>query len=179
MKVYLPNLIWEPMKDPESRFDATKATANLAKVLALWKPCRYESGSSVRGVACDCIGGLFGLIDDLDGRHRACCSPLPADTAMHDRESAISTMRHLVGRFKPNFQVEASEDGYFHVQPGDIIVTGYPHGGPGHVEMVGPQRNTLWHALPGSGFHQTGFGFLEGAQLLWRVYRLGDRWRWA
>lgn len=177
--VYKPNLIWEPLADPEGRFDGRQVMARMERILAEWEPARYESGASVRGIACDCIGGVFGVVDDLDGQHRACAAPLPPDASMHNRAGAIAAMHDLVNRFQPNRHVLQAPDGYFHVQPGDIVVTGYPSGGPGHVEMVGPRRNTLWHALPQAGFHQTGFGFLDGHQLLWRVYRLSDRWRWA
>lgn len=176
--VYIPNLRWEPLRDPEGRFDGQPVMDRLGAILAAWEPCVYESGASVRGVACDCIGGVFGVVDDLDGQGRARSGLLPPDASMHNRSSAEAAMRELVRRFAPNSVVEQAEDGYFYVQPGDIVVTGYPGGGPGHVEMVGPQRNTLWHALPSAGWHQTGFGFLEEAQLLWRIYRLDDRWRW-
>lgn len=178
-RVYIPNLIWEPLADPNNRFDGKPVMDRMEQILSDWSTSHYESGASLRGIACDCIGGVFGVVDDLDGQKRACRSPLPQDSAMHNREAAIATMKQLVNRFEPNSHIPQAEDGYFYVQPGDIVVTGYPGGGPGHVEIVGPRRNTLWHALPQAGFHQTGFGFLEGRQLLWRIYRLGDRWRWT
>ncbi len=178
-RVYIPNLRWEPLSDPASHFDGEAVMERMERLLREWESSRYESGASVKGIACDCIGGVFGVVDDLDGQQRSCDAPLPPDASMHNRESAVSAMRDLVSRFQPNRHVPQADDGFFYVQPGDIVVTGYPGGGPGHVEMVGPRRNTLWHALPGSGWHQTGFGFLEAAQVLWRIYRLGDRWRWV
>ena len=173
--VYIPNLLWGPLCCIRSR----QALARLEGVLASWEGSSYESGASVRGVAADCIGSIFGILDDLDAQGRGRTSPLPHDAAMHNRAAAMSTMRELITRYRPNVSLPISSDGFFHVQPGDIVATGYPNGGPGHVEMVGTRKNTLWHALPESGFHQTGFGLLEGAQLIWRVYRVGDRWRWS
>ena len=73
---------------------------------------------------------------------------------------------------------QAGADGMTTVEPGDIVVTGAVGGGPGHVAIVGARRNTLWHAVSGPGFHQTGWALLSG-QVLWAVYRIEDKHRWT
>lgn len=176
---FIPNMVWEPLQDPEKRFDCDALMVRMREVFASWEGSHYESGASVRGVACDCIGGVFGVLNDLDGLSRETSSPLPHDAAMHNREEAISTMRKLVRRAEPVKQLETQEDGNFHVQPGDIVVIGFVGGGPGHVAIVGPERSTLWHSLPNSGWHFGGFGLDADSQSLWGIYRISNRERWA
>jgi hypothetical protein len=102
---------------------------------------------------------------------------MPHDAAMHDREGAIGAMRELVRRYAPCQKVEPVA-GVWHVEPGDIVLTGAPGGGPGHVAIVGAGRNQLWHAVKGSGFHQGGWSFLD-VQVLYAVFRALDKERWA
>jgi len=180
IRIWSPNMVWEP--SPE----APSVVSALERTLEAWRGTPYESGQRFRGRAADCIGALFGVIDDMDGRPRACYPGMPHDAAMHDRAGAIAAVRELVRRYSPCQKVEPAiwdEDGQstsptYYVEPGDIIVTGMPGGGPGHVEIVGAHRNELWHALPVSGFHQGGWSFLE-QQYLYAIYRITDKHRWG
>lgn len=165
IRIVRPRLTWTPHPNP-------KIAANLERVLREWEDTPYESGQRLKGLAADCIGGVFGVVDELDGRPRAQHAGMPNDTAMHNRATAIAAMRELVRRYQPAIKVEGRE-----VQPGDIVVTGMIGGGPGHVEMVGPRKNELWHCVPSSGFHQGGWG-LFAEQVLWAVYRITDQERW-
>jgi hypothetical protein len=92
---------------------------------------------------------------------------------MHSREQAIATMRTLRKLYMPNRLVR---DGS--IEPGDVIVTGPSNGGPGHVMLGGPERNTLWHCNEGIGVRMTGIGFVDGAQRIFGVYRFTDREKW-
>lgn len=172
-RIYAPDMVWQPMSCARHE----QATANLERALSRWERTPYESGQRFCQRGADCLGGVFGVIDDVDGRQRAQFPGMPADTALHNRRTAVRAVRELIRRYSPGRKLERS-GGAFVVEPGDIVVTGAPGGGPGHVELVGPRRNQLWHALPASGFHQTGWGFLE-QQLLFAIYRLDDRERWA
>lgn len=168
IRIVAPEMTWTP-----ASFDARA----LERALERWRGTPYESGQRMRGLGADCIGSVFGVVDDVDGRPRAEYPGLPVDAAMHSRATAVAAMRELVRRYAPCAKVVPTGR-VTRVEPGDIVVTGMPGGGPGHVEMVGCRRNELWHAIPGSGFHQGGWG-LFAEQVLWVVYRIEDKVRWV
>lgn len=165
MRIHRPNLVWCPAAD-------TALHDALAGVLADWEGTPYESGQRFKGRGADCLGAVFGVIDDLDGRQRAAFPDMPHDTALHDRQTALVAMRRLLERYQPSERVDTP-----YVEPGDVLVTGSPGGGPGHVALIGPRKNELWHSLPHVGFHRTGWGLLQ-QQRLHAVYRFTDRERW-
>lgn len=168
-RVYRPRLEWNP-GDPA-------IAAALAAELERWRGTRYESGQSFPQRGADCTGSVFGVVDAIDGRARMQPAGFPHDASIHDRAGAIRTVREIVRRYSPCVKLEPDESGVFQVEPGDIVVTGAPNGGPGHVEIVGPRKNELWHAQPSCGFHQGGWSFLE-QQVLYAVYRIEDKHRW-
>lgn len=170
-RIYAPTMVWTL-----GNLSCRSRTA-LGAALEAWRDTPYESGQRFIQRGGDCIGSLFGVIDDIDGRARAAFPGMPHDAAIHSRSTAIIAVRELVRRYSPCEKVESDEDHIFHVEPGDIVVTGSPGGGPGHVEMVGTRPNELWHALPASGFHQGGWSFLE-QQILYAIYRIQDKHRW-
>lgn len=142
-------------------------------VLLGWQGTRYGSGQRCRGVLADCVGFVFGAIDDVDGRPRAQSPSMPADTALHDAASSAEAMRALRDLYEP-VEVVTGRD----VQPFDILVVGPSGGGPGHAILVGPTRNTLWHCTPGAGVHQAGWALGTGYEVLHGAFRIGDRERW-
>lgn len=168
-RIYMPRLVWN-----EGNIDVAVA---LGSELNSWNGTPYESGQSFMQRGADCTGAIFGVIDALDGRARMEPPGFPHDASLHDRAGAIRTVREIVRRYSPCVKVEADEKGYFQVEPGDIVVTGMPGGGPGHIEIVGANPNELWHAQPSPGFHQGGWSFLE-QQLLYAIYRIEDKHRW-
>jgi len=173
VRIYSPAMVWEPL---DAR--VPEALCALDDTLRAWDKTPYESGQRFKQRGADCIGAVFGVVDEMDGRQRAQFPGMPQDTAMHDRRTAIAAVRELVRRYSPCRKVEPSARGVFLVQPGDIVVTGAPGGGPGHVEIVGARTNELWHAIPCSGFHQGGWSFFE-QQVLFAVYRIEDKHRWT
>lgn len=146
----------------------------LESILASWDGTRYMSGQQQRGVHADCIGFVFSVVDELYGRPTPDRPTLPPDTAMHSREQALATIKALRTLYAPNTRVT---DGS--IEPGDIVVTGHKDGGPGHVMIVGPYRNTLWHCVNEIGVNQTGLGFADGFERIFGVYRFDDREKWA
>ncbi len=168
VSIYNPQIVWEPGDE--------RVAAALDAELRAWDRTPYESGQRFKGRGADCIGGVFGVIDALDGRERAQFPGMPHDASLHDRAGAVRAMRELVRRYQPCHRL-ATRNGMC-VQPGDIVGVGPPGGGPGHVLIVGARRNELWQALPLSGFHQSGWS-LFAEQVLWAVYRIEDRERWT
>lgn len=177
IRIYRPQLVWTP-GDPE-------IAAALAAELERWRGTPYESGQSFPQRGADCTGSVFGVVDAMDGRARMAPPGFPHDASMHDRAGAIATVREIVRRYSPCHKVEPvrfDEEGQacqptWYVEPGDIVVTGLRQGGPGHVELVGPRKNELWHAQPSTGFVQGGWGFFQ-EQVLYAVYRIEDKHRW-
>lgn len=159
-------------------YDCAPSAANriedrLERILSRWEGTPYASGQQTCGVAADCIGFAFPVIDELYGRPSPPPGRLPPDVAMHDRQSAFEAVRRLRRMYEPCARV----DGRF-LEPGDIIVTGPAGGGPGHVMVVGPRKNTIWHCSTGRGVCWTGIGYLRSHMQLHAVYRFTDRWRW-
>ena len=171
-RIYSPRLVWTQGKIGDVALDA------LDRALYAWHGTPYESGQSFIQRGADCTGAVFGVIDTIDGRKRQEPAGFPHDGSLHDRAGAICAVREIVRRYSPCHKIEAAEDRMFYVEPGDIVVTGMPGGGPGHVEIVGARPNELWHAQPAPGFHQGGWSFLE-QQILYAIYRIDDKDRWG
>lgn len=164
---------WAPLAD------LGNAQERLGDALRAWSGTPYLSGQRLRGVGADCIGAVFGVLDDVDGRPRAQNPQLPADTSLHDRVSAykaVSAIRHI---YAPAERLRWA-DGKMVVQPGDLLVVGTTHGGPGHLMIVGVRKNTVWHATrSNAGFAMTGWALGDGFERLFAIYRLQDRERWT
>lgn len=174
-RVFAPQMTWMPLDAPSGC--RVKVYHRLDVALARWAGTPYESGQRFRQRGADCIGAVFGVIDELDGRDRAAYPNMPHDTSMHDRAGAVAAMRELARRYAPIHILSPEDDGSYLVEPGDLVVTGPMGGGPGHVELVG-DKNQLWHCLPCVGFHCSGWSFFE-CQVLYAVYRIEDKWRWV
>lgn len=93
---------------------------------------------------------------------------IPPDTALHDPKKAVRAVRAIAGRY-PNEIIRNGE-----VEPGDIVIVAVGKG-PGHVMIVGPQPNTLWHCMQTAGVVRTGF---ENFGRVLRVWRGKDRHLW-
>ena len=173
MRTYPLRMDWEPLPA-----NLGNAQERLGSALETWKGTPYLSGQRRRGIGGDCIGDIFGVIDDTDGRPRAQNPKLPADTSLHDRKSAYRAVVAIRRLYAPAERVRRVE-GKLIVQPGDLLVVGTSDGGPGHLMMVGVRKNTVWHATrSNAGFDMTGWALGDGFERLFAVYRLQDRERW-
>ncbi len=142
-------------------------------VLECWRDTPYASGQQALGVGVDCVRFGAAVLDQLDGRVRVPPERLPQDIALHNRGEAMKAMRTFLRGYTPNNRVL---DGF--VEPGDIVVTGFSGGGPGHLQIIGGRSNTIWHAT-GSRVQMTGFGFRgNGQQRIVGIFRFAERWRW-
>lgn len=153
--------------------EANAIEDRIERLLASWDGTKYMSGQQCKGVHADCIGFVFGHIDELYYRPSPTRDVLPPDTSMHSRSSAIAAMHTLLRLYQP---VSAVTDGT--MEPGDVIVTGHTHGGPGHIWTVGGRRNTIWHCTNLWGVIQSGMGFAHEFQTIFGVYRFDDREKW-
>lgn len=166
-------LAFEPLPlelDPDGAI-----AARFARILASWEWTRYLPGCQAKGATggVDCVRFVAGVLDELYGFARVPIDRLPQDIALHRPKGARAAMRKILRIYSPHERVTGIA-----VQPADILVVGEPRGGPGHAMIVGPRRNTLWHATP-IGVHYTGFGQYAGRAVVHEVYRMRDRARWA
>lgn len=175
MRLSTLHLRWEPLRIPNILRVGSDAQVmlNMLDVLDGWADTRYGSGQRCRGVLADCIGFVFGAIDDLDGRPRAQAPSMPPDTALHDPASSSEALRALRALYEPVEALTSPE-----VQPFDILCVGPSLGGPSHAMLVGPAKNTIWHCTPGAGVHQAGWSLGAGYEVLHGAFRIGDRRRW-
>jgi hypothetical protein len=95
---------------------------------------------------------------------------IPADASLHSREGAMAAFHQILVAFQPARKVSS-------IQPGDVLIVGPAHGGPGHAMIVGCSPNVLIHAAP-SGVARTGIGFVEGYQKIFGIYRK-DKSAWG
>jgi len=125
----------------------------------LWKGSVWMDGQSTRGVACDCVGFVHGVLDALYPivNHEPRPS-FPKLVSLHQKGSGL-----IVGKwFRRRYASIALHEGI--VEPGNIIVsiTGSA-GDVGHVYIVGPQKNTVWHCVDPNGVCMTGLGTITQA----------------
>jgi len=149
--------VWTPLEDDLS-------LDRLRCALAQWAKTPYESGQAMCGLGADCISSVFGVVMDWLGI-RLTVPKLPPDTAMHNPAKAKETMRVLLEQF-PHIKVERE------AKPGDIVVMTSLGGGPQHVGIVGIRPNTMWHAVPGSGFVMAGFAAPSDSLRISTLYRI-------
>lgn len=146
----------------------------LEKVLVSWEETPYVPGQQRKGRdgGVDCIRFGCAVLDELYRRPLTDLPPRAPDASMHDRAGSFSVMRQIIRRYPDHIAVE---DGS--VEPGDVLVVGPNSGGPGHMMIVGHQRNTCWQASAGR-VHFTGLS-LPASATLFRTFRMVDREQWA
>lgn len=145
----------------------------LGSILRVWEGTPYGSGQSCAGAASDCIGFVFGALDDLYRKEPHVRVPLPSDASMHNPDSARATMRELL-RMYPNDPVTNGI-----IEPGDVLVTGVPNGGPGHAMLVGDLKSSLWHCNIRGKVCYTGLGFATDFQVVAGIYRPRQKELWS
>lgn len=145
----------------------------LAKILATWENTPYGDVSDPKpGVSVSCLGFACVVLDALYGRAGEPILELPPDIGLGDPERARAAMRWFQRRYSVE-RVEGKE-----IQPGDLLVV--THGeasNPGHLMVVGPRKNTLWHSTETAHVHYTGMALVAPSRLH-SIYRCTDRDQW-
>lgn len=174
MRAFSLNLTWAPL--PE---ELRQLEGRMLRVLKSWENTKYRSGQRLRGVYADCLGFGCSAVDDMDGRPRAQDPQLPPDTALHDPEKAREAILFIRRLYDPIEELTRSAEKLpIDAQPFDILIVGTGAGGPGHMMIVGPEPNTLWHCTQGAGVHWTGWKLFNGFEKVHGLYRLADRYKW-
>ena len=154
--------------------DTAALVNRMDRVLSLWAGTPYGSGQRCRGAAADCIGFVFGAIDDVDGRPRAQAPSMPPDSALHDPDASAAALAALRALYEPVEPVPSGAP----VEPFDILVVGPRLAGPSHAMLVGTSAGHLWHCTPHAGVHRGGWALGPGYESLRGAFRIGDRRRW-
>lgn len=163
-------LRWVPLRVGGPLEDELAVRA-LGRELASWEGTPYMLGQQVKQEGVDCVRFVCAVLDFLGGT-RTPLPSLPADAAMHSRESAIAAMLTIKRLFEPIDQIDGCD-----VQPGDLLVVGPSSGGPGHGMIVGCAPGEVWEAGT-ARVQRSGWAIQESSELF-AVYRKGDRTAWA
>lgn len=158
-------LLWEPSSPALRR--------RLAEVLKPWLDTPFMLGQCCRGVGVDCTHFVCAVLDELYGR----TPPRPIrrwqpGIGMQSVRGGAVVMREIVSLFPAARRARGA------LEPGDTVVLRYGRG-PGHLAIVGPERNTIWHVPMGIGAkvcHAPLKMFLGRAV---RAYRMTDRQNWC
>lgn len=145
--------------------------ARLGSILAHWEGTPYLDQQPVAGAqgGVSCFGFVCAVLDALQGRAGETIVGLPPDIGLHDPETARAAMRWFLKRY-----AVAPVSG-IGIQPGDILVIGHGKAvNPGHVMLVGPRKNALWHSTEDAGVHYTGLSLPRGS-LHHSTYRMLNR----
>lgn len=161
---------WRPIVhlDPEI---GARATRRLAKILHSWEGTPYGAGQGVRGVAGDCIRATVAIACEWLRTPMPELRTLPQDASLHNRTGAIRGLHRIRRVLPPHYRLSPDDP----LEPGDVLVTGPAHGGPGHAILVGPERNNLWQTNPMAGFLRCGWALPFPQVKLFACYRFVER----
>lgn len=175
---YLPirGCDWEPLKLGEGHLSddlvaSQRAERRLARILASWEGTPYAAGQGYRGVGGDCVRATVLILSEWMRWSPPSLTTLPPDAALHDRVGAMRGLHRIRRALPPHTRLR----GVLRAQPGDVLITGHPSGGPGHAIIVGPQRNTLWQATQSAGFARCGWALPPEFARLYAVLRFDRR----
>lgn len=163
-------LQWTPFSGENSQ----AVMERMASVLKSWYGTPYTPGIIKRGRdgGVFCTAFVARVLDELYRQEPTELPVIPHDAAFHNRRRAEAALRWFMRRYPESYQVEG-----FQVEPGDLLMTGPPGGGPGHCLMVGPRENVAWQAS-GSSVHYTGL-YLPDPYECVQIRRFKDREIWA
>lgn len=175
MVYYAPlRLEWSPIIVPghcsDAQINAQRAERRLARILSSWEGTPYAAGQGHRKVGCDCVRATVLILAEWMRWEAPKLDTLPPDAALHDRKGAIRALHRIRRALPPHKRLRGAR----RAQPGDVLITGHPGGGPGHAIIVGTDRNTLWQATKGAGFVRCGWALPADYSKLYAVLRFDD-----
>ncbi len=162
-----PSVNWSPI----SEADGLALSTRLREELEGWVGTQYMIGQQCKRVGVDCVRFVGAILDFMGGTTTP-LEMLPADTCFHSRQAATAAMHKFRHLFRPMIDVDG-----WNVQPGDVLVVGPKHGGPGHGVIVGCEPGVLYEAGT-SRVQKVGFSF-PSCRKVFGVFRKGDRGRWS
>lgn len=161
-------IAWEPLPSGEA---SDRSAARLGRILRSWEGTPYAAGGGYRGVAADCVRSTVLILSEWVRARVPHIETLPPDASLHSRWGAIRGLIRIRRALPEHVRLRHPTA----VQPGDVLITGHPAGGPGHSIIVGTERNTLWQATQSAGFVRCGWGLPADYARLYAVLRFCDR----
>jgi len=174
--LYRPlNLQWCPLligdgDISEDYARSQRAERRLARILNSWRDTPYAAGQGHRGVGTDCVRATVMILAEWMRWQAPKLNTLPADAALHSPITAVRGLRAIRRALPANRRIRT-----LRVQPGDVLITGHPKGGPGHAIIVGTRENTLWQATQGAGYQECGWALPPEYSKLYGVLRFTER----
>lgn len=172
MKVAV-KLTWSPLvREGLSADEVKRLCYRLNSVLQAWKGTPYREGDMCRGAGVDCLRFGLAIMDEMYGTPTRAIPRVAQDASLHDEAQVRAAVREMVRVYGPLVEVAEGAP----VMPGDLVVTGPEGGGPGHLMVVGPDPNELWHSTRGIGVVMTGV-YVPGLVLM-HVFRVQPIREW-
>jgi hypothetical protein len=167
---------WAPLRlgtgdTQDDHIDSQRSQNRLARILASWEGTPYAEGQGYRSVGCDCVRATVLILAEWMRWTPPAIETLPPDAALHNKLGAIRALRGIRKSLPPHFRIRRPRV----VEPGDVLITGAPQGGPGHAIIVGTTENTLWQATRHSGFQRCGWCLPTDYAKLYAVLRFDAR----
>lgn len=145
----------------------------LALVIKPWNNTPFMLGQCCAGVGVDCTHFVCAVLDELYGtvppRQIRRWQP---GIGMESIRRGAEIMREIVRMFPASKRVTSP------IEPGDTVVLRYGRG-PGHLALVGPERNTIWHVPMGIGATVCEAPLQMFTGRIVRAYRMTDREGWC
>ncbi len=142
-------------------------------VIKPWINTPFMAGQCCAGVGVDCTHFVCAVLDELYGT----MPPRPIrrwkpGTGQQSVRHGAEVMREIVQMFPAARRVSSP------LEPGDTVVLRYGRG-PGHLAIIGPERNTIWHVPMGIGAKvcEAPLKMFLGRAV--RAYRMTDRENWC
>lgn len=146
----------------------------LTEILAKWEGTRYADQIPSKNGA-SCFGFICAVLDELDGTDGESGDHLvglPSDIAFKTPDLARAAMKWFLTRYTAEPVTRGC------IEPGDLLVTtSTSNRAPGHVMMVGPRENTIWHSTEAHGVHYIGMSLPSNTHLH-SIYRIASRELW-
>jgi len=146
----------------------------LRTILESWKDTPYMVCQQEKGVGVDCVRFVAAVWDEMRATPGEQIPRLSRDASLNNPRKTTEFMRMLLDRYAP---IEELTNKQYVVEPGDVLVVRAKGGGPGHVILVGPDRNTTWQAGSRKVI-RSGWTLLDRFQILSHWFRYGDRSKW-
>lgn len=161
------------MSSPRLRWRSSPYDAIVEQVCLGWQGTEYVLGQCKKGVGADCVRFGAAVLSELERRPMPKL-PIVSPDAARFRPQAWNRAAKALLRAFPGFRRfdPCSEP----VEAGDILLTGPSNTAPGHMQVVGGEKNRIWHAA-GHRVSFTGLVLRADFTTPW-AYRSTNRERW-
>lgn len=145
----------------------------IQKVAQSWEGTPYGDGQRTKQQACNCIGLVIGILDELD--HRESPTPFPRlrpDAGVHRQDIGFHVIREIL----KSHPADVVDDGS--LEPGDVVVLRSSAQGPDHSTHVLFVTSRPFQALHVPLRHKAVFTTIRPSDPIVAVYRIRNKQGW-